>query len=54
MMTYSRDIYTFDDFDVNITKILNLCVIGGTSSCAKLELPLNVPAMSVSSALTIF
>jgi hypothetical protein len=54
MMGYSRDIYTFDDFDVNITKILSICLIGSSSSCAKMELPLNVPAMSVSSALTIF
>lgn len=54
MMSYNRDIYTFDDFDVNITKSLNICVIGSTSSCAKLELPLNVPTMSVASALTIF
>lgn len=53
MMTYNRDVYTFDDFDVNITQSLNICVIGSTNNCAKLDLSINVPVMSVSSALTI-
>lgn len=53
MMTYSRDVYTFDDFDVNITQSLNLCVIGSSNNCANLNLALNLPAMTVSSALTI-
>jgi hypothetical protein len=53
MMTYSRDVYTFDDYDVNITQSLNLCVIGSSNNCAQLSLPLNLPVMTVSSALTI-
>lgn len=53
-MSYSRDVYTFDEFDVNITQSLNICVIGNDNNCATLDLSVNLPVMSVSSALTIF
>lgn len=54
MMTYNRDVYTFDDFDVNITQSVNICIIGSANNCAQVQLPLNLPAMTVGSALTIF
>ena len=53
MMTYTRDIYTFDTFDSPITQSLKICLIGTQNHCTTLSLPLIIPSMTVFSALTI-
>lgn len=53
-MSVTRDVYTYDDFDINITETLSICLIGSQSNCATVKLPINYPIMTVSSALTIY
>ena len=53
-MSYTRDLFTFDSFDASLSRSLHLCLTGSSESCGDFSLPLNIPAMSVSSALTIW
>jgi hypothetical protein len=52
-MTYSRDVFTFDTFDASIGRSATVCLIGTEYNCATLTLPLNIPSLAVSSALSI-
>lgn len=53
MLTYTRDIFTFDTFDTKLGQSLSICLIGAQSHCGSFTLPINYPSMSVLSALTI-
>ena len=53
-MSYTRDIFTFDSFDASLSQSLHICLYGSLESCGDLNLPLNIPSMTVSSALTIW
>lgn len=53
MMTYTRDIFTFDTFDSKVGQSFSICLIGTQSHCGSFTLPINYPSMSVLSALTI-
>ncbi len=52
-MTYSRNIYTFDNFDYPISNPLQICIIGTETNCGTFNIKTNDPVMTVSSALTI-
>lgn len=52
-LEYTRDVYTYDSFDYQVTATLSVCLIGAQTSCATLSPPYLVPTMSVQSALQI-
>jgi len=54
MMSYTRDVYTYDDFDYQVTQEMDVCLIGSQTHCQTIVIPLNYPMMSVASALNIF
>lgn len=54
MMSYKRDLFTFDSFDKTVGQTFSVCLIGIQSHCQTFTLPLNYAIMSVYSALTIF
>jgi hypothetical protein len=53
-LDYTRDVYTYDSFDSEISSSFTVCLIGTTSDCATVSPPYLVPTMSVQSALQIY
>ncbi len=53
-LSYYRDALTFDTFDYQLTSSVYLCLIGSSTSCSTLNLPVLVPSMVVQSALQIY
>lgn len=53
-LDYSRDVYTYDSFDYQVTATMTVCLIGSQTSCATITPPYLVPTMSVQSALQIY
>lgn len=53
-LEYTRDVYTYDSFDYQITAGMSVCLIGTQTSCASITPPYLVPTMSVQSALQIY
>lgn len=53
MLSYSRDLFTFDSFDSTVGKSLSICLIGSQNNCGSFTLPISYPSMSVSSAISV-
>lgn len=53
-LTYTRDALTFDSFDYQLTSPVYLCLIGSSTSCSTVTIPVLVPSMVVASALQVY
>lgn len=53
MMLFTREAYTFDTFDYQLSDSTEVCVIGSSTHCSTVTLKSLIPVLSISSALTV-
>lgn len=51
ILSYSRDINTYDDFDFQLTSTFPICLIGNSNDCGTIAPPILYPSMTITSAL---